>query len=320
MRLRIERLSWVRSWMRNAIGTNFVRYARINGSAETFNAMWRRRTFGYDHVLTLHIAGVRVASFPRWSLRHWDSSSADVPTFDLHEFVDDLEMGEAVLQGFATALHRTYGVDRITLGVSQSKQPPQYTSLLERLGAVRVRLDGDHQRWVWKTDAAPGQERRLSFQQPDYAVFDEGTGVSISLPRVQVGGDAPADYEYVLWRGKEKVGFAGLQDLPEKHYEKHGKRLRLGFLNMTHAVTLSHMLDAREIVATTDGDFEFLQAYARGLLLVAARGCGEGYMHHQAITSVAAFEALGVAFDVPDSVTEEGTFVLAEVHAPGDVG
>jgi hypothetical protein len=312
-RTRIRRNRWKASVMRWAIRHDFVRYARLQPRGEPLHIVWGvipvgpcglHIHFGEHHVAS--IGTVEVRPHIRYAL---------LRDIAVHHGGTGLEL--ALIEGFAKALRKAYGITSITFSEKVDALGSSNDHVFLQVGTVKTPTDDGHQQWVWKTDEASRRSTRLDFRPDGNVALDQGTGIRILLSRLQGSGPAPGEYEYVHLKGKQRVGVAGFQDRPDKYIDRDGQREAIYSLDMTHRATIERMLRARETLITTDTDYDFLRGLALGYLLAAASGVRScETVHYVAITTPMALAWSGVSLPDEVPVADDGTVELAEVLIP----
>ncbi|NYF37698.1 hypothetical protein [Stenotrophomonas sp. JAI102] len=157
-------------------------------------------------------------------------------------------------------------------------------------------------------------------QQETRSSIENDSGIRIVLSRVQGAlsdGSDPAQYEYVLLKGSERVGALGLSG-GEDRFQLEPRREWTYSLDMTHVATLKSMLETRFVFKSAEGDFEFLCSLAHGLLFSAQEG-GESSddVRYIAITTPTALAGAGIFSTPREAISSDGTVVLAEIFIPG---
>jgi len=156
-------------------------------------------------------------------------------------------------------------------------------------------------------------------QEPRSSIENE-SGVGIVLSRVQGAlpdGSDPAQYEYVLLKGSERVGGLGLSG-GEDRFQLEPRREWTYSLDMTRVATLKSMLGTRFVFKSAEGDFEFLCSLSNGLLFSAqVRGQSSDDVRYIAITTPTALAGAGILSTPGEAVSSDGTVVLAEIFIPG---
>ncbi|HDS0924509.1 TPA: hypothetical protein QDZ10_002999 [Stenotrophomonas maltophilia] len=172
----------------------------------------------------------------------------------------------------------------------------------------------------------------INFKPRENSSFDEGSGVTISHPRIQL--DAPLDgvarveYQYTFRRGGERVGAMGFFGT-EVAAELDGQRGLIYTLDLGPPEVLMDMLKFKRFLGDTSDAFVFVRCLAQGLVNVfvarlaqgllnalAGQTDNKGALSYIAVTSVASLDRAGVPVVGTVPVLSDGTVVLAEVAIP----
>lgn len=148
------------------------------------------------------------------------------------------------------------------------------------------------------------------------------SAVTVILSRLQAGGAAPAEYQYLFLRNDERVAFAGAQSGPDWCIETDGQRENIYSLDMTHPNSLRNLLTKKSDLGSADSDFSFLRRIAYALLQAAAPETRGKYQNRFVVlTTIEALKGAGVsATEYQNLASFEGYLVLASLLTPARDG
>ncbi|WP_223484527.1 hypothetical protein [Stenotrophomonas indicatrix] len=148
------------------------------------------------------------------------------------------------------------------------------------------------------------------------------SAVIVILSRLQAGGAAPAEYEYVFFRNDERVAFAGAHSGPDWCIETDGQREHIYSLDMTHPNYLRNLLTKKSDLGSADSDSLFLRRIAYALLQAAAPETrGKYQKRFLVITTIEALTVAGIsATEYQDLISFNGYLVLASLLTPARGG
>lgn len=146
--------------------------------------------------------------------------------------------------------------------------------------------------------------------------------ITVILSRLEAGGTAPAEYQFVFYRDNERVSSAGAHSGPDWRIETDGKRENISSLDMTHPNSLRILLTKKSDLGSGDSDSSFLRRIACALLQAAGPETGGKYQERfVALTTIEALTAVGIsATEYHDLASLEGYLVLASLLTPARHG
>lgn len=164
----------------------------------------------------------------------------------------------------------------------------------------------------------------INFEPNENTAFDEGTGVTISHPRIlpatRSDGSEALEYQYTFRRNGERVGamgFFGTEDVSVVG----GQRAWTQTLDLSPDAVLMDMLRFKQVLGKEGDEFTFICALAEGLLNVFAGSTGNlRAVRYLAISTSEALTRVGAPGLGTHRTLPDGTVILAclafPAHAP----
>ncbi len=153
--------------------------------------------------------------------------------------------------------------------------------------------------------------------------FDEGSGVTISHPRIlldaPLDGVASVEYQYTFRRGGQRVGAMGLFGT-EVAAELEGQRGLIYTLDLRHAEVLIDMLKFKRFLGDTNDDFGFVSFLAQGLVNVfASKTANPESRRYLVVGSAEDLARVGAPAPAGYLELPDGSIILAELFVPAHV-
>ncbi|WP_152983387.1 hypothetical protein [Stenotrophomonas chelatiphaga] len=149
----------------------------------------------------------------------------------------------------------------------------------------------------------------------------DGQGIGIHLMRVQgplPDGSDPAQYELLLYRGEDRFGAMGLSGGSNRLAQENGKREWIDTIDMSHAVTLKHVLKFKKDLHSDEDDLSFLRRFSLAVLHTITEGSRRlDDMCVIIFTSQAALNEIGISPSDQALLPGGDTPILAELFIPG---
>ena len=160
----------------------------------------------------------------------------------------------------------------------------------------------------------------VDFKPRDNSSFDQGSGVSIPLPRILPHTFPDGiEYQFAFRRGDELVGGLGVYGA-EQVVERPGRREWVYNLDLSSVSVLKSMLRSKQALGIADDDVTFLCGLAQGLVNVfAGQTNNTDNLHYVAFTRQTGLTQLGLAVPEGAAMLPDGTIVLAEVYVSAPV-
>lgn len=163
----------------------------------------------------------------------------------------------------------------------------------------------------------------IDFKPRETSSFDQGSGVSIPLPRMLPhtfpDGRDGIEYQFAFRRGDELVGGLGVHGAGEV-VERSGRREWVYTVDLSSGAVLTSMLRSKQALGDTDDDVEFLRGLAQGLVNVfAGQTNNTDNLRYVAFTCQDGLNQLELVAPEGAVVRPDGTIVLAEVFIPAHV-
>ena len=163
----------------------------------------------------------------------------------------------------------------------------------------------------------------VNFIPRERSAFDEGSGISILLPRV-LPSDQPerggsVEYQYTFTRSGERVGALGL--LGDRQMDRTSTRSVWTYtLNLKPSWALRDIIRLKPVFESAELDFTFLQSIARGLVTAfAGQTTNSEDLRYVALTSCEALLGEGISdFQISGALNGDEV-ILAEVVVPAHI-
>jgi len=160
----------------------------------------------------------------------------------------------------------------------------------------------------------------IHFKPIENTSFDEGSGVTISHPRIlldaPLDGVASVEYQYTFRRGGQRVGAMGFFGT-EVAAELEGQRGFIYTLDLRPAEVLMDMLKFKRLLGDTSDDFDFVRFLAQGLVNVFA-GKTTNPESRRYLVVASAEDLARVGAPAPAGYLElpDGSIILAQLFVP----
>lgn len=160
----------------------------------------------------------------------------------------------------------------------------------------------------------------INFKPSANTSFDEGSGVTISHPRIlldaPVDGVAGVEYQYTFRRGGERVGAMGFFGTAVDS-ELDGDRGLIYTLDLRPAEVLTDMLKFKRFLGDTSDEFVFVRCLAQGLVNAFAGKADNPESRRYLVTASAEDLAqVGAPAPAGHPTLADGNIVLAELFVP----
>jgi hypothetical protein len=160
----------------------------------------------------------------------------------------------------------------------------------------------------------------INFKPRENTSFDEGSGVTISQPRILL--DAPLDgiarveYQYTFRRGGERVGAMGFFGT-EVATEVDGQRGLIYTLDLRPAEVLMDMLKFKRFLGDTSDEFVFVRCLAQGLVNVfAGKTSNLESRRYVVVSSGEDLARVGAPAPADHLELPDGNVILAQLFVP----
>lgn len=160
----------------------------------------------------------------------------------------------------------------------------------------------------------------VNFIPRERSAFDEGSGISILLPRV-LPSDPPEpgasiEYQYTFRRNGERVG--GLGVFGDQRVDRTSNRPVWTYtVNLSPPWVLRDILRMKPLFGSIEPDFTFLQSIARGLVAAfAGQTTNTVYLRYVASASSEALLGEGISDFQSSEAVSGDEVILAEVVVP----
>ena len=163
----------------------------------------------------------------------------------------------------------------------------------------------------------------VNFIHRERSAFDEGSGISILLPRV-LPSDPPEpgasiEYQYTFTRKGERVGALGL--FGDQRVDGTSNRAVWTYtVNLSPPWVLRDILQMKSLFGSIEPDFTFMQSIARGLVAAfAGQTTNTVDLRYVALASSESLIGEGLSDIQISGVPNEGEVILAEVFVPAHI-
>lgn len=163
----------------------------------------------------------------------------------------------------------------------------------------------------------------VNFITRERSAFNEGSGISILLPRVLPSDQAEKagsiEYQYTLTRDGERIGALGL--MGDRHLDRASTRLMWTYtLDLRPSWVLQDIIRLKPFFGTTEQDFTFLKSIARGLVTTfEGQTTNSEDLRYVALTSYQSLVGEGISEFQTSRALNEDEIVLAEVVVPAHI-
>ncbi|MGH8039315.1 MAG: hypothetical protein ACREPD_16375 [Stenotrophomonas sp.] len=163
----------------------------------------------------------------------------------------------------------------------------------------------------------------INFKPSANTSFDEGSGVTISHPRIlldaPVDGVASVEYQYTFRRGGERVGAMGFFGT-EVAAELDGQRGLIYTLDLRPAEVLMDMLKFKRLFGDTSDEFVFVRCLAQGLVNVfAGKSANHESRRYLVVASAEDLAQVGAPALAGHLALADGSIILAKLFVPAHV-
>lgn len=145
--------------------------------------------------------------------------------------------------------------------------------------------------------------------------------IRIHVVRVQgplPDGSDPAQYEFLLYRGEAEFGFMGLSGGSNWLVRENDEREWVYTIDMSHPVTLEHILTFKKDLQSDEDDLSFLRRFSLAVChAVTERSLSDEDMREIIFTSQEALTAIGISPCDQALLPGGDTPILAELLIPG---
>jgi hypothetical protein len=161
----------------------------------------------------------------------------------------------------------------------------------------------------------------INFKPSANTSFDEGSGVTISHPRIlldeRLEGGASVEYQYTFRRGDERVGAMGFLGTAVDS-ELDGDRGLIYTLDLRPSEILMDMLKFKRFLGDTSDEFVFVRCLAQGLVNVfAGKTANPESRRYVAVASADDLVRVGAPAPAGHLSLPDGNIVLAQLFVPG---
>lgn len=145
--------------------------------------------------------------------------------------------------------------------------------------------------------------------------------IRIILMRLQAplpDGSDPAQYEFKLYRDDAEFGYMGLSGGPCRLVRENGKNECVYTIDMSHPVTLTHILTFKEDLHSDEDDLSFLRRFSLAVLHAVTEGLrSRDDIREIIFTSQAALTEIGISPADQALLPGGDAPILADLLIPG---